>query len=94
MNNQMALESSTGISPFPFLWVNRTMRVYHYSDIQVMAIAFPQLCVDLDILSLILFEVMAYQSTGYLHILTYSIALFSCQSSLMEQERGLLLQYI
>lgn len=37
----MALESSTGISPFPFLWVNRTMRVYHYSDIRVMAATFP-----------------------------------------------------
>ena len=37
----MALESSTGISPVPFLWVNRTMRVYHYSDIRVMAATFP-----------------------------------------------------
>ncbi len=33
--------SSTGISPFPFWWANRTIRVYHYSDIQVMATTFP-----------------------------------------------------
>lgn len=41
LNNQMALASSTGLSPFPFWWVNRVIRVYHYSDIQVMATTFP-----------------------------------------------------
>ncbi|MBU3878111.1 hypothetical protein HGO97_020120 [Faecalicatena sp. AGMB00832] len=68
MSNQMALESSTGFSPFPFLWDNRIMRVYHYSDIRVMAATFPtvaygSLAWSLALLSLLSW-VMAFQSVG------------------------------
>lgn len=65
----MALESSTGISPFPFLWVNRTMRVYHYSDIRVMAATFPTVAYGSLAWSLaltfLLSWVMAFQPSAY-----------------------------
>jgi len=64
----MALESSTGISPFPFWWVNRVIRVYHYSDIQVMAATFPTVAygsLAWSLASLFLLSwVMAFQSVG------------------------------
>ena len=79
----MALESSTGISPFPFLWVNRTMRVYHYSDIRVMAATFPtvaygSLAWSLASLSLLFMGhgVPVRRLTAYQ---TYLITLFSFQ---------------
>lgn len=85
----MALESSTGISPFPFLWVNRTMRVYHYSDIRVMAATFPtvaygSLAWSLASLSLLFMGhgVPVRRLTAYQ---TYLITLFNFQRTLVKR---------